>query len=89
MTGGALFLQASGGSPRRVIRLYKGTGFARLGPMQREVVPVFSKSDKRKPNERTSGETECSEVTMTGGGCARRGYKTFLRLLYEFIEATE
>ena len=25
----------------------------------------------------------------TGGGCARRGYKLFLRLLREFIEVTE
>ena len=24
-----------------------------------------------------------------GNGCARREYKTFLRLLYEFIEVTE
>jgi hypothetical protein len=27
-------------------------------------------------------------VNLNGGGCARRGYKTFLRLLREFIEAT-
>lgn len=27
--------------------------------------------------------------TVTGDGCGRRGYKTFLRLLRDFIEASE
>ena len=57
----------------------------------RGVVSVLNKSDnKRKLHiQRTSGETDRSDATATGSGCTRRGYKTFLRLLYEFIEVTE
>jgi hypothetical protein len=39
--------------------------------------------------KRTSGEPTPSGNTATGGGCTRRGYKTFLRLLREVIEVTE
>jgi hypothetical protein len=49
-------------------------------------------SNKRKLRKRTSDEAGCSGATGTGsrgGGCTRRGYKTFLRLLREFIEVTE
>ena len=39
--------------------------------------------------KRTSGEPTHSGNTVAGGGCTRRGYKIFLRLLREFIEVTE
>lgn len=44
---------------------------------------------RRLEIKRTSGElVQGNAVNLNGGGCARRGYKTFLRLLREFIEAT-
>ncbi len=91
MTGGALFPQAQDGSPRAATRSYKGTGLARLGPTWRAGASIFRKSYKKGlEKKRTSGEMEkCSDGTATGSGCARRGYKTFLRLLREFIEVTE
>lgn len=52
---------------------------------------MLEKTDtkRRLEIERTSGEPTYSGSTVTGGGCIRRGYKTFLRLLRELIEVTE
>jgi hypothetical protein len=43
---------------------------------------------RRVKTRRTSGEPVQGN-TVTGDGYGRRGYKTFLRLLHEFIEVSE